>query len=308
MRVANKSIYDSVRWNLDKITRDMSEANTMVSSMKTLQDLSDDPVAMVTVLDIRSSISNIGQLEENITMGKPWLNMGESALTQIEEVLGEAKTLCIQMASGTVGGSERADAVTHVDGYLRQILSLANTGIGDRYIFSGTKTDTPPFAFDDDTNPTQVTYSGNGTAFAVKIGKSNSVEVGRDGETVFGDDNITWSDPAAGQDNIFKTLIDLKTHLLNNDAEEISATLDKLDNHLDTVSNMISDTGGKIIRMEVKETIIKDLNLNHSERKSQLEDADMAEAVMNLKTKEIAYQAALSSSAKVMSLSLVNYL
>ena len=115
-------------------------------------------------------------------------------------------------------------------------------------------------------------------------------------------------DPAAGHGNIFKTLIDLKTCLQNNDTLEISATMDKLDEHLETVSNMISDTGGKIIRMEVKENIIKDLELNHSDRKSQLEDADMADAVMNLKTKELAYQAALSSSAKVMSLSLVNYL
>ena len=234
--------------------------------------------------------------------------MGESALTKLEEILAETKTLCIQMASGTVGSDERANAVTVVDGFLRQALSLANTSIGDRYIFSGTKTDTVPFAFDDDANPTQVTYSGNGTAFTVKIGKSNNVEVGRDGESVFGDDNFNWSDPAAGQDNIFKTLIDLKTHLQNNDTSEISATLDQLDDHLDTVNNMISDTGGKLIRMEVKENIIKDLELNHSERRSQLEDADMADAIINLKTKELAYQAALSSSAKVMSLSLVDYL
>jgi flagellar hook-associated protein 3 FlgL len=44
------------------------------------------------------------------------------------------------------------------------------------------------------------------------------------------------------------------------------------------------------------------------ERKSQLEDADIAEAVMHLKSKELAYQAALASSARVMQLNLVNYL
>ena len=41
---------------------------------------------------------------------------------------------------------------------------------------------------------------------------------------------------------------------------------------------------------------------------SRLEDADIAEAIMQLNTKELAYQAALSSSAKVMQLSLTDYI
>ena len=300
MRVANKTIYDNVRWNLDKITTEMTEANSMVSSMKRIQNLSDDPVAMVTVLDIRSSLSNTSQLERNIGLGKSWLTMGESALTQLQELLTEAKTICIQTGSAQVGRDERANAATEVDGILRQVLSLANTQVGDRYIFSGTETDTSPFAFDDDTDPTAVVYSGNATAFAVKIGRSTNVEVGRNGESVYGD--------AASSNNIFQTLIDLKTHLENNDASEVVATMDNLDEQLDNVTNLISDTGAKVKQMEVKESIIQDLNLSHSERKSQLEDADMSDAILNLKTKELAYQAALSSSAKVMSMSLVDYL
>ena len=299
MRIANKTLFDSVARNLSKTSTEMFRANQMVSSGKRIENLSDDPIGLVAVLDLRSSLANINQLQRNIDAGRSWLNMGESALTQVEDLMSQTKALCVEMASDTKGSTERRNAGTVVDGYLQQVLSLANTQVNGRYIFSGTKTDTAPFVYDETGPPPNVAYQGNDTAFSVKIGKDINVEVGRDGETVFGDN---------GSDNIFKTFIDLKTSLVNNDVSGIGAAMDELDSHLDNVRTMISNTGGKILRLDAKEQIIEDLNLTYTDRMSKLEDADLAEAVLELKSKETAYQAALASSSQVMSLSLVDYL
>jgi flagellar hook-associated protein 3 FlgL len=298
MRVSNQTVFDNITNNLARVTEAMSKANTVVSSSKKINQLSDDPVGLVTVLNLRSSLANIEQLGRNITTGKSWLNMGESALTQVEDLLSENKALCVQMANGTQTATQRANAATLVDGFLRQLLSLSNTEVGGRYIFAGTATDTTPFAFDDETNPTAVTYAGNDTPFAIRIGKNLTVEVGRDGEEVFG---------TAGN-SIFQTLLDLKIDLTNNDVGGIQGTLDKLDDHLETMRTLISSTGARVIRLDTKEKIIEDLNLTYTDRKSQIEDADITEAIMDLKGKELAYQAALASSAKVMTMSLVDYL
>ena len=67
MRVANKTIFDSIKINLDKATEAMAEANMVVSSGKRINRLSDDPVGLVTVLDLRSSLANIEQLQKNIS-------------------------------------------------------------------------------------------------------------------------------------------------------------------------------------------------------------------------------------------------
>lgn len=297
MRIASKSIYDGISKSLSKTSSEMLRANEVVSSAKKIKRLSDDPVGLVTVLGLRSSLAGIEQLGRNITTGKSWLTMGESALTQVEELLSDAKTICVSLSSSTKGASERATASTTVEGLLEQALSLANTEVSGRHIFGGTKTDTIPFAFDNESDPHSVTYSGNDTAFSVKIGKDMEVAVGRDGEEVFG--------TSAG--GIFKTLIDLKGYLRNNDVAGIQSSIDDLDEALQTVRTMISDTGAKTIRMEAKENIIADLELTYTDRKSQLEDADIAQAVIDLKAKELAYQAALASSAKVMALSLVDY-
>lgn len=298
MRVANQTLYDSVIQRLNTVSSEMMEANEVVSSTKRINNLSDDPVGLVSVLDLRSSLANVKQIERNIQLGKNWLSSGESALTQVEELMVSTKELVIQMSTATVGDTERQNAVELVDGYLEQMVSLANSQVGGRYIFGGTNTETTPFALN--AGGTQVLYSGNDTPFSIKIGKDTNIAIGRDGEDIFGEN---WDDT-----NFFKTLIDLKTHLQSNDVSEIGATLDKLDTHLDKVRAVISDMGGKTIRMEVKENIVQELEVAYKERKSSIEDADITEAIMILKSKELAYNAALASSSKIMQLSLVNFL
>jgi flagellar hook-associated protein 3 FlgL len=407
MRVTSKSLNESVLRNLNLVASAMVRANEVVSSGKRINRLSDDPVGLVSVLNLRSSLSNLDQLERNLAAGNSWLEAGESALSQVETILSEAKALCVQMSSATVGAGERSNAAETVDGYLSQVLSLANTQVGGRYIFGGTKTDVAPFLFDDtgagtpivaewgpgnhplagglitDTStatytfrthtagtigggavvewstdgltwtqhtPTggglesvtgiangllvdfgnqgdaisagdsfsvtchdpaeevEVVYQGNETPFSIKIGKNMDVAVGRNGGEIFGESGFDWNDPAAGHDNVFKTLLDLKKHLGQNDAVGVGDTMTKLDDQLDKIRAAISDTGAKVLRLETKTRIIQDLDLVYRSRMSTIEDCDIAEAIINLKSRELAYEASLASSSRVMQLSLVNYL
>ena len=298
MRVANKTLYDAVIRNLGRTSSEMVDANEVVSSGKRINDLSDDPVGLIAVLDLRSSISNLNQMERNISMGESWLDASESSLTQVNDILTSVKVLTVAMATDNVGASERANNADLVQQYLEEIINLANSSTEGRYIFGGTNTDTIPFELD--ATGTIVTYSGNDTAFSINIGKDTVIAVGRDGEDIFG---ANWDDS-----NIFKTLIDLKTSLETDDLTGIQEAMDKLDEHLDTISANISDIAGKSIRLDVKSEIVADLELANTERMSELEDADLAEAVVNLKSKELVYNAALSSSSKIMEMSLLNYI
>lgn len=309
MRISNKAVYDTVTQNLARTSDSMFRANQVVSTGKRINRLSDDPVGLVSVLGLRSSLDYVGQLERNINMGNSWLNTGETALTQVEDILSQAKAFTIQMSSANVGEQERVNSAGVAEGFLQQVLSLANTMVDGRYIFAGTNTDTVPFELGEDgSGNTSATYTGNDTEFAIEIAKGIKVGVSRDGESVFGSDDFDWGDPDAGQDNIFKTLVDLKKALENNDVPAIQSIMDELDSQMDSIRSLIADTGSKLNRLELKSTIIQDLKLTYTDRKSQLEDADIAEAVMDLMAKELAYQAALNSSAKVMKMSLVNYI
>lgn len=297
MRVANKTLYDGVMRNLTRTSVELNEANQIVSSGKNISNLSDDPVGMVSVLDLRSSLSGLEQMDRNLSVGRSWLNSAESALSQTENILSAAKELTVQMSNATKSAAERKNAVNMVDGYLKQIISLADTNVGGRYIFGGTNTGTAPFSLND--SETVVEYNGNDTPFSIRIGKDTNIPIGRDGKDIFGKE---WD-----ESNIFKTLIDLKNHLETNDVSEIQNTMTKLDDHMMTIRASISDIAGKSIHIDIKEQIIRDLELTYTDRMSRIEDADIAEAVINLKAKELAYNASLNSASKMMQLSLVNY-
>lgn len=287
MRVTNNAIYDSVRYNLGKISEEMNKASRVASSGKLISDLSDDPVGLTQSLKIKSVISGLDQLGRNVSLGKSWLTASESTLTSVQNLISDTKTLCIQMSSSTTGAAQRAAAAATVQNILDEILSLANTEVSGRYIFSGTKTDSLAF---DQTG----TYLGNNDPFALKIGTDSTVSVGNDGQEVFG--------------TIFNDLNDLKNRLTSNDAAGILSVLDNFTNHFNNITNKISDIGSKMNRMEIKEQIFQNLKLVNSDRLSAIEDADIAEAIINIKEKELAYQAALNSSSKVMQLSLADYL
>ena len=107
---------------------------------------------------------------------------------------------------------------------------------------------------------------------------------------------------------IFDTLIDLKQYLSDNDRDGIERTIGRLETNFDNMTSRIVDAGMKYSRLEVRETITTQVSFALTERRSMLEDADMIKSIMDLKNIETAYQAALSSTSTVLSLSLVDYL
>jgi len=294
MRVSNQSTFDAIKYQLTHSAASLVKANALVSSGKKINKLSDDPIGMVQVLSLKESLSSMDQLGRNISTARNWLDSGETALGSVKTIIADMKTLCVQMANGTVGSSERSSAAVQVEGALEQVVSLANTQMNGQYIFAGTKTDAKPFDLSSDV----VSYSGNDDPFSIKIGKDTSVQVGQSGKAVFGD----------GSGSIFQTLIDLKTHLENNDVTGIEQSMTDLDTDLNQVVSTVSDIGAKGVQLDTKDTILQDMKLSYQTRRSDLEDADILSAVADVQSKETAYQAALASSAKVMNISLLDYL
>jgi len=107
---------------------------------------------------------------------------------------------------------------------------------------------------------------------------------------------------------IFNTLIDLKGYLSDNDRDGIERSIGRLELNFNNMTSRIVDVGMKYSRLDVRETITTEIRLSLKERKSMIEDTDIIESIMNIKNIEAAYQAALSSTAKILNLSLVDYL
>lgn len=90
--------------------------------------------------------------------------------------------------------------------------------------------------------------------------------------------------------------------------QAIQKSIGELGTLLDNLSNQVSDFGARANRIEVQSTLYLNLNLATQENLSEKQDTDLVAALMEIKAKQTAYEAALSAAAQTMQLSLVNFL
>ena len=67
-------------------------------------------------------------------------------MTQVNDILTNIQTTAVSQGSATATASTRLDAADSLQQQIEQIMSLANSQYDNRYIFSGTSTNTAPFS------------------------------------------------------------------------------------------------------------------------------------------------------------------
>lgn len=90
--------------------------------------------------------------------------------------------------------------------------------------------------------------------------------------------------------------------------QAINQAVADADTVMENLSTQISDFGARVNRIIVQQQIYSKLELSTTENLSEKEDTDFTKALLELKSKETAYEAALASAAKIMQMSLLDFL
>ena len=144
MRVTDITKHSTVKKNLQKTSSDLQNLMVGISSGKVLNKPSDDPVGAAKVQDFHTSIDRSKSLGKNINADKVWLNSMESTIGQVAETFKHVKELAIQGANGSATLESRQTMADEIDTIINDVVKLGNTQEGKLYLFSGTKTFTPP--------------------------------------------------------------------------------------------------------------------------------------------------------------------
>jgi flagellar hook-associated protein 3 FlgL len=107
---------------------------------------------------------------------------------------------------------------------------------------------------------------------------------------------------------VFDALDDLRTALLTNNTNGIADSLTALTGGQDNLQTQLADVGARLNRTQARSDLIDAMNLQNEQRRSDIEDVDIVEVMTQLQSQQVAYQAALLSSARISQVSLVNYL
>lgn len=121
----------------------MSKLEQQYSTGKKIQRPSEDPIIAVRALKLRTNLSEIRQYaEKNIPDAMSWMNVTESALTTVNDIIKQINTYCVQGSSDTLTAKDRNSIVQNLSEMRTQILQEGNSNYAGRYVFTGYKTDT----------------------------------------------------------------------------------------------------------------------------------------------------------------------
>jgi len=296
MRVTNKMMTDTVAANLFRQANRLLDAQEVVSSQKIINRPSNDPIGMGKILDYRKAISSMDQYQRNVTQGKMWVEHTEIVLDEVNDLLRQAKEIAIVQSEGTSERDDRATAAQQVKNIYDQVMQLANTKLGDRYMFAGNQTGTVPFTRDAAYN---ATYHGDAGEIRIVLGKNTDLAVNADGTQIFNNGTNTF--------DVLRQLKDALENPVYNQAA-ISGQIQSLIDSGTQVEIARSEGAANYTRLELTENQLKILKLNVENMLSETEDADIAQAIVNLKNEETAYETALAAAARVIQPSLINFL
>lgn len=147
---------------------------------------SDDVIGTAKSLSTRKQMSQIGNYRKAIESSRPYLESASSSLQDVSGILTEARALITQGMSGTLNDSDRAIIGGQLEQLVDQLVDVANSQFGDRYLFGGTLSNDPPFAFETVNGVRQVVYNGDDEVQRVKIGSGTEVGINIPGSDIFG--------------------------------------------------------------------------------------------------------------------------
>jgi flagellar hook-associated protein 3 FlgL len=145
MKISNRMLYSQVNRDLSRNTEILFKLNGQISSAKRINKPSDDPLGLSSVLTNRTELNMFDQYEKSINYATGWLNRMESLIQDSDDLLARASELTIQQVSATSNAETRTGAAEEIKQIRSMLLSNANGKYGNKYIFSGTRTQTQPY-------------------------------------------------------------------------------------------------------------------------------------------------------------------
>lgn len=293
MRITQNLSYDAYVNDLLRRQESIYKINRQIATGHKVNSASDDPSSAHKILTSKSLLSSLEQYDRNADFGLSALSFTETALDRAKNAVIRLQELAVSAASGLSNPDTRNFIKGEVDNLRQELIHIGNSNFEGRYVFSGYQTDTA--AFD-----AAGTFMGDTNVQSVKISTSGIIQTGVNGGDVFRG--------AAGGIDILQTVADFSTALTANDQAGVMSAISGLETSFNQISASVSDIGGRISRLNAVKEDLSAYQLEVKMSISDVEDADITTLISDLKSNEVALEAALASAGKVFSINIFDYL
>lgn len=285
---------------LDRIQRRSENAQREITTGLRINTVSDDPSQITPLLETRAQLDNVTQINSNLGRVKNEVDTAESSLQAAVTLIERAQTLGTQGQSSFADAQGRTVAATELGGILQQLVSVSNTNVDGRYIFSGDSDQKAAYTIDlTQTNPISG-YAGSATTRQVQHPDGSLFSVSKTARDLF--------DSSNPQTNVFQSINNLRQALLNNDQTGITAALSSVGAADSYLNGQLAFYGGVQNRVSNATGYGASLETRLNVQLSGIQDADLTKAITEFQQANVNQQAALEARAKVPHTSLFDYL
>lgn len=303
-RVTTGMTQRNVLADLHRVNARLTRTQEKLSSNREITRPSDDPFNAARALQLRESLAGTQQYQRNVRDSIGWQETSEGAFSQITASLAHVKELLVQGSSDSVDAVSREAIAKEIDQMVAGIKESANATYQGRCVFSGTRTNQPPYPLPEPVapaNPDQ--FQGSPQQVERQIGPGVTLEVSVSIHGALGDGQ------AAADGGILDNLRDIAQHLRAGDGAALrGADLTALDANIDALLGVRALNGSRQNRLDAALSRLAEIEESTLTQLSETEDADIAKTIIEFNSQQAAYQAALKAGANIVQASLMDFL
>jgi flagellar hook-associated protein 3 FlgL len=299
-RTTTQTMMRSAQRNLQTNMAELAKLQEQATSRTNISRPSDDPAGTADSLKVRADLRAVEQYTRNADNGNGWLTRIDSALSATEAIIQRVRDLTVRGANdGSMSPASKEAIALELNGLKDDLMRQANTTHLGRNVFAG-NTDAG-VAYD----PTNYAFKGAAAdSVERRISADTKVRVDADGSAIFG---AGTNDPTTQKPtSVFSLIDDIVSDLRG--GTNVGARITEIDERMKTIVGQHAQIGAQQNRVErAQESLLAQKGSLEAQR-SGIEDIDLGQIILDLKTQEVSYQSALAVTARVLQPTLMDFL
>lgn len=188
MRVTTNLIFDRNFRAINDSQGQLSDIQTQLASGKKLLRPSDDPVGASQVIRLTEELQKITQYNRNNDLVTSQLELQETTLRSLTDVINRARQLTVQAGNGILATADKQAIASEIEQLRNQTIDLMNSqNASGEYIFAGYQSATQAFEFNPNANIDPIKFVGDDGENLIQLSDSVSIQSTTSGKTVFED-------------------------------------------------------------------------------------------------------------------------
>lgn len=284
--------------DLSRTQNRIALANRQITSGYRVNQASDDPTALGSILKYQSQIDHLTQTQTNLAVSKSENTTADGALQTASSILDQLISIAAEGGSDTSNPETRALLGEQVKQLTEQLVMAANTTVNGRYVFGGDAAGVMPYTSAWTSLGSAISNSTAGATALLDDGNGSTTTAGMTAASIFD----------SGSNSIFRGAYNLGIALAANNTVGVQTAADSLRTASKYLTQVSASYGLRENWIQQASDTASSQIISLQQQLAGVRETDLPAAISELTANQTALQAAIAAHASLSTKSLFDYL